>query len=177
MKEIEYKGAKVYYLANAGNKFHSFVGAETALEAIWAKLNDANVRRTGWTGIGVSLESNVKYRRMRMRLKCGLMQMIVVHPAFAATNVDEEILFVSPEPLTEPPPEFFPLLNLKLRIPILKAWETELWKKGLSQRDRYTDLIATDTGEGIIVYTVHTALTDGWTKVVKEILTDGKTSR
>jgi hypothetical protein len=176
MKEINYRGAKVYLVAYIDNYFLHFIGPQTALEAVWAHLNTSEVRRTGRTNIGVSLEEGVRYKRIQQRLPSGLFDMVMVHPQALITNTEQDFFLICEEPTETPPDAFFDILNQRLRLPILKEWAGELWKKGLKAKHFWQNLIYERSGEGAFGYLVFASNTEAWEKIVKEIV-NGKTGK
>lgn len=169
MRKINHRGAEVFVIRELETKYYEFIGPSSALEAVYAYLNSTDVRRNGYTTIGVHLDEHTKYKRFMLRLSTGMYNMALLHPSGLISS-EGEYLFISPTRLDDPPENFFDILNSRIRVPILREWENELWKQGRIKKERWYELIEEKVGDGVYGYIVHPEFTDTWESIVLEII-------
>jgi hypothetical protein len=169
MRKVSYSGAEATLIAAVSEKYYRFVGEAVALEAIWGYLNTTDVRRSGWTSIGIRLEERIKYKRFTCRLDTGMYDMAMLHPMGLKTS-DEQYLFVMPEKSDEPPEHFFNVLNRRVRVPIIQEWSTFLWQAGKERKHNWEYLINEMDGDGEVGYVLHSEFTTDWETIVREII-------
>jgi hypothetical protein len=124
-----------------GFLFLRMVGAETAVNAIWARLSAREGRGKKW-GSEVSIplagrsypqyvaaQKHVTYRTLRTRLSSGMIDLALVHPILTVAEDSERGLYL----LTYEqglPSGFFDRLNKSLSIPLKPEWAPWLWEQG-----------------------------------------------
>jgi hypothetical protein len=116
-------------------------GAETAVNAIWARLAAKEGRGKKW-GSPVTIplagqaypqyvaaQKRVTYRTLRARLPSGLVDLALVHPCLTVAEDNQQGFYLlSYEDGT--PSGFFERLNRSLSLPLKPAWADWLWAGG-----------------------------------------------
>lgn len=134
------------------------VGAESTVNAIWARLSAKEGRGKKWTSavqIPITGQSypkrvaackGVTYRTLRARLPSGMVDLAMIHPLLTVAE-DSERGFYLVTYDQGCPPAFFARLNQCLSIPLKPDWAAWLWRCGqqsqafwsLKKRTRYED--------------------------------------
>ena len=125
------------------------VGAEPAVNAIWARLSAKEGRGKKWTSPvqipipgrsypeRVAAQKSVTYRTLRSRLLSGMIDLALVHPALTvAEDTKRGFFLLSYE--SGMPAGFFKRLNASLSIPLKPDWASWLWDKGQQPQSRFT---------------------------------------
>lgn len=117
------------------------VGAEPAVNAIWARLSGNENRGKKW-GSPVSIpvagrsfpqyvaaQKHVSYRTLRTHLPSGTVDLALIHPLVTVAE-DKEQGFYLLTYAVDLPPAFFDRLNKSLSIPLRPEWAAWLWEQG-----------------------------------------------
>lgn len=140
---IKMKGVEAICLDLVDNRdgflYLRMVGAEVAVNAIWAKLSARDRRKYG-AGVEVhksgekyathiNAQKHVTYRTLRSRLQNGMVDLAMIHPILTVTedNSDGFHLLTYDEGT---PAGFFERLNKALSIPLKPEWADWLWTEG-----------------------------------------------
>ncbi|MEW5957711.1 MAG: hypothetical protein AB1801_08315 [Chloroflexota bacterium] len=122
-----------------GFLFLRIIGAEPAVNAIWAKLSGKEGRGKKWASEVsipipgrsypqyVAAQKHVTYRTLRSRLPSGMVDLVLIHP-FLTVAEDTERGFYLLSYEDGVPPGFFARLNKSLAIPLKPEWELWLWE-------------------------------------------------
>jgi len=183
MQEINHNGAVAFQTAHASPYFYQMVGSLTALEAIYAYITSKDVRRSGYTRIGISLSAGVRYKRFMAPLEdTRLHELVMVHPAALKDWSGENFLIVASEN-EDILPVFIGHLQRTLKLPVLPTWAHKLWEMGLLEYEQqkssyggntYVDHNAPITrisSVGILAWMVSTAgFEEAWLEIIRNIL-------
>jgi hypothetical protein len=181
-REIEHAGATALLTAHAEPYFFQLAGALTALEAIWAYLSSKDVRRSGYTGVGIRLEAEAAYRKFLTPLPgTALHELVLVHPAGLKDWPGEDFLLLSRGEGI--PAGFFRRLRRALKLPVLPEWREVLWERGQEEADyKVEDRFGREharrdapverlAAQGVQAWKVKTgALEPVWLEIIREML-------
>lgn len=125
------------------------VGAETEVNAIWAKLMGREGRGQKWSSAVqipipersypdyVAAAKGVTYRTLRSRLPSGMVDLALIHPRLTvAEDTPQGFYLLTYE--TGVPDSFFARLNKSLSIPLQPNWAPWLWERGQQSHSRLT---------------------------------------
>jgi hypothetical protein len=134
------------------------VGAETTVNAIWARLVGREGRGKKWTSSVqiplpgrshpdyVAAAKGVSYRTLRSRLRSGMVDLALIHPRLTvAEDTPQGFYLLTYEPGV--PDSFFSRLNKSLSIPLQPEWAAWLWEAGQQSQSQLT-LVSREVWEG-----------------------------
>lgn len=168
MKTIERRGFQSIILSyvadgwSTGTVFLRFLGPENAVSAIWARLSSSEMRKSGTCGVeidgsDVRFEKHVRYVTIPpARLPCGFRDIAMLHPRATAKPGEGTFYVLAQQDVEGPPAEFFPRLNARVHLPMLKEWTPWLWERGLAGVWREEPITRLDGTGDVVAYKVLT---------------------
>lgn len=176
MREVVHRGAKANIIAEVSEYFYQLVGEGTVLEAIWAYINSTEVRKNGYThkSLDIHLETKMPYKRFTKRLKSGLYENRIIHPAAIATWPASNFLVITEDGSDDVPKGFYERLSLRMRVPMLPEWASALWQAGRLTRSFYGQdyrrdtLISKRSGDQATGWYVKAGDTEMWERIIVE---------
>lgn len=125
------------------------VGAETTVNAIWARLSAREGRGQKWSSAVsiplagrsypdyVAAAKGVTYRTLRRQLPSGMVDLAMIHPRLTVAEDTPHGFYLLTYD-TGVPDGFFTRLNRSLSIPLQPDWAAWLWELGQQAHSRLT---------------------------------------